>query len=428
MAAINKLTAKQIVSLPVGLHSDGGNLYVSVRPGGSRQWVMRYRFGGRQRELGLGGAGPHGLSLAAARTSAESVRAQLRQGLDPLNQREASAKAVRVPTFREAMDDHIARNEELWKSRKSAPQWRASLKTHAASLMDQRVDAIDANAVIAVLDPIWHQLPETAKRVRGRIEAILSMAKTRGFRTGENPAAWRDNLDNVFPAKPKLVRGHFKAMDHAEIPSFMTRMRATDSMSALVLEWIILTALRPTVGVTATWGEVNRSARTWTISAERMKGRKGARHTSEDHIVPLCDRAIEILDRVEGLRITKADDELLFPSQRLRPLSLTALEHCRERMGVYVTTHGFRATFRTWVDSATFHEAALAEKALGHLVGDETVRAYNRGHLLEKRRRLMTDWADYLAGRIDPKRNPFVIQGEVVPQSVLDEVRGRRPL
>ncbi|WP_342166000.1 tyrosine-type recombinase/integrase [Methylobacterium sp. SD21] len=428
MAAINKLTAKQIVSLPVGLHSDGGNLYLSVRTGGSRQWVMRYRFGGRQRELGLGGAGPHGLSLAAARTSAESVRAQLRQGLDPLDQREASAKAVRIPTFREAMDDHIARTEELWKSRKSAPQWRASLKTHAASLMDQRVDAIDANAVIAVLDPIWHQLPETLKRVRGRIEAILSMAKTRGFRTGENPAAWRDNLDNVFPAKPKLVRGHFKAMDHAEIPSFMTRLRATDSMSALALEWIILTALRPTVGVTATWGEVNRSARTWTIPAERMKGRKGARHTSEDHIVPLCDRAIEILDRVEGLRIAKADDELLFPGLRLRPLSLTALEHCRERMGVYVTTHGFRATFRTWVDSVTFHEAALAEKALGHLVGDETVRAYNRGHLLEKRRRLMTDWADYLAGRINPQRNPFVIQGEVVPQSVLDEVRSRRPL
>lgn len=428
MAAINKLTAKQVVSLPPGLHGDGGNLYLSVRPGGSRQWVMRYRFGGRQRELGLGGAGPHGLSLAAARTSAEGVRAQLRQGVDPLDQREAAAKVVRVPTFAEAMEDHITRNEELWKNPKSASQWRASLKTHATSLMDRRVDAIDANAVIAVLDPIWHRLPETAKRVRGRIEAILSMAKTRGFRTGENPAAWRDNLDNVFPAKPKLVRGHFKAMDHAEIPSFMTRLRCCDSMSALALEWIILTALRPSVGVTATWGEVNRSARTWTIPAERMKGRKGAQHISEDHIVPLGDRTIEILDRVEGLRITRSDDELLFPGQTLRPLSLTALEHCRERMGVYVTTHGFRATFRTWVESSTFHEPALAEKALGHLVGDETVRAYNRGQLLEKRRRLMTDWSDYLAGRIDTTRNPFVIQGEAVPQSVLDELKSRRPI
>ena len=327
MPAINKLTAKQVTTLPLGLHGDGGNLYLSVRPGGSRQWVMRYRFGGRQRELGLGGAGPHALTLAAARAAAEKVRAQLRQGLDPLAQREAEAKVVRIPTFREAMDEFMKRTEGTWKNKKSAAQWRASLDTHAAALMNQAVDRIDTNDVIAVLDPIWSRLPETAKRVRGRIEAILSMAKTRGYRSGENPAAWRDNLKNVFPAKPKLVRGHFKAMDHDEIPAFMTRLRATDSMSALALEWIILTALRPSVGVSAHWSEIDRKSRTWTIRADRMKGSKEAALTNDDHVVPLCERALQVLDKVEALRITNAGDELLFPSQRLRPLSLTALEH-----------------------------------------------------------------------------------------------------
>lgn len=425
MAAINKLTAKQITTLPVGLHGDGGNLYLSVRPGGSRQWVMRYRHGGRQRELGLGGAGAHALTLAAARSAAEKVRVQLRQGLDPLAEREVAAKVVRIPTFREAMDDFIKRTESTWKNKKSAAQWRASLGTHAALLMNQPVDRIDTNDIIAVLDPIWHRLPETAKRVRGRIEAILSMAKTRGFRSGENPAAWRDNLKNVFPAKPKLVRGHFKAMDHEEIPAFMARLRTADSMSALALEWIILTALRPSVGVSAHWSEIDRQNRTWTIRAERMKGDKEAALINEDHVVPLCRRALDILDRVEALRVTKRGDELIFPSQKLRPLSLTALEHCRERMGVHVTTHGFRATFRTWAGSATFHEVELAEKALGHLVGDETERAYNRGHLLEKRRRLMADWADYLGGTLTPQANPFVIQDSAVPQQVVDEMRAR---
>lgn len=425
MPAINKLTAKQIVTLPLGLHSDGGNLYLSVRPGGSRQWVMRYRFGGRQRELGLGGAGPHALTLAAARTAAEEIRSQLRQGVDPLAKREADAKVLRIPTFREAMEDFIKRSESTWKSKKSAPQWRASLETHAAPLMKRPVDQIDTSDVIAVLDPIWSRLPETAKRVRGRIEAILSMAKTCGFRSGENPAAWRDNLKNVFPAKPKLVRGHFKAMDHDEIPAFMTRLRATDSMSALALEWIILTVLRPSVGVSAHWSEIDRKSGTWTIKAERMKSRKEAALVGEDHVVPLCDRALDLLDRVEALRFTNKGDELLFPSQKLKPLSLTALEHCRERMGVHVTTHGFRATFRTWTSSATFHEVELAEKALGHLVGDETERAYNRGHLLEKRRQLMADWADHLAGTLTPKKNPFVIQGSAVPRQVVDEMRRR---
>lgn len=203
------------------------------------------------------------------------------------------------------MDDFIKRTELTWKNKKSAAQWRASLGAHAALLMSRPVDRIDTNDVIAVLDPIWHRLPETAKRVRGRIEAIMSMAKTRGFRSGENPAAWRGNLKNVFPAKPKLVRGHFKAMDHEEIPAFMARLRTADSMSALALEWIILTALRPSVGVSAHWSEIDRHNRTWTIRAERMKGDKEAALVNEDHVVPLCRRALDILDRVEALRVTK---------------------------------------------------------------------------------------------------------------------------
>lgn len=426
MPSINRLTAKQVVGLPLGLHADGGNLYLSVRPGGSRQWVMRYRLGGKQREIGLGGAGAGGMPLAEARMNAEAVRAQLRAGVDPHTARAQSGKGVVTPTFRTMMDEYITRNTPSWKNPKSAAQWRASLETHAKAILTKQVDQIAVGDVVKVLDPIWYELPETAKRVRGRIEAILSMSKTLRLRSGENPAAWRDNLKHVFRPKPKLVRGHFHSIAYEDAPAFVARLRQQTFMTALVNEWIILTVPRATVAVQATWAQINRAKRTWTTTAEQMKGTIETVRCGEDLVIPLCDRAIEILDIVAKLRITGLPDELVFPSQQLKPLSLTALDHCRERMGVETTTHGYRATFRTWAAQQTFHEGALAEKALGHLVGDETERAYNRGDLLEKRRMLMNDWADYLACAITPERNPFVRQGGLISKAVIDELRRRK--
>jgi integrase len=429
MTSIKKLVAKQIGTLPVGLHGDGGNLYLSVRPGGSRQWVMRYRFGGKQREMSLGGAGPGGMTLAEARARADKVRAQLRDGIDPLETKTAAAKIRSVPTFKLAMEEFISRAEPSWKNPKSADQWRASLTTHAVALLNKKVDQISVDDIIAVLDPIWYSLPETAKRVRGRIENILSMCKTKGHRSGENPAAWRDNLKNIFKATPKLVRGHFTAMDYEDIPDFIVKLRRASSLSALVNEWIILTVVRASVGVSPTWSEIDLQKGIWTIPAIRMKGDLEAAVVNDDHVVPLAQRALEILAAVSPLRITGKPDEYVFPSQNLKTLSLTSLDHCRERLNIDVTTHGFRTTFRTWAAQETFHEDALAEKALAHLVGDETQRAYNRGDLLAKRRVLMNDWADYLSEAISPERNPFVRQkGLIIPGVVMDELKQRKKI
>ena len=430
MPRINRLSAKSIATLPTGLHSDGGNLYLRVRTAGSRQWVMLYRFGGRQCELGLGGAGPGGMPLAQARERAEMVRRQLHTGVNPLQARAERADAkpttAPVPCFQAMMIEYIARATPSWKNPKSAAQWQASLETHADAILSLPVDSIDVNHIIAVLDPIWYKLPETAKRVRGRIEAILSLSKTRGHRTGENPAAWRDNLKNVYKPKPKLVRGHFTSMNYEEAPDFIAALQERSSMSALVNEWIVLTVTRATPAVEATWRQVDMRKRTWTISADLMKGDNQAALSGEPHVVPLSARAFEILDIVVRLRITGKPDELLFPSESLRPLSLTALENCRERMGVQVTTHGFRATFRTWAAQETFHEHEIAEKALAHLIGDEVHRAYQRGPLLEKRRALMEDWCAYLVGTLSPDINPFVRQSQVIPDVVIDEMRRRK--
>ena len=234
---IYRLAAKSIATLSPGLHSDGGNLYLRVRAGGSRQWVMLYGFDGRQSEPGLGGAGQGGMPLSEARKQAEKVRRQLRAGTDPLRakaeRKQAKPSKPSMPSFKAMMDEYIARATPSWKS---PGQWRASLETHASAILNLPVDGIDVNHVIAVLDPIWFTLPETAKRVRGRIEAILSLAKTRGHRAGENPAAWRDNLKNVFKPKPKLVRGHFASMDYVDAPGFIAALQARASMSALVNE------------------------------------------------------------------------------------------------------------------------------------------------------------------------------------------------
>jgi integrase len=324
------------------------------------------------------------------------------------------------------MNEYITRAEPSWKNPKSAHQWRASLETHARAIIDLPVDQIDVNHLIKVFEPIWYTLPETARRVRGRIEAILSLSKTKGNRTGENPAAWRDNLKNIFKSTPTLVHGHFASMYYQEVPNFLRDLRLRDSMSAVALEWIILTVSRAQVAVSATWSEINIERRLWRIKSARMKGDKEAAITGEDHVVPLTARAIAILEVMSKLRLTNRGDELIFPSTYGKPLSLTALDHCRERMNVFTTTHGFRSTFRTWVGEQTFHEEALAEKALAHVIGDEVKRAYNRGELLEKRRVLMNDWSDYLDGIITQEKNPFVRQGGVLPTIVMDALKTRR--
>jgi integrase len=243
------------------------------------------------------------------------------------------------------------------------------------------VDAIDTQAVLGVLQPLWQRIPETASRLRGRIEAVLDYAKANGLRTGENPASWRGHLALILPRRQKLSRLHHKAMPYAEVPAFIGKLREVESIHALALEFLIFTAGRSGEVLGATWDEVDIDARVWLIPASRMKA-------GREHRVPLSARAMAILDRMAGIRT----GDLVFAGQRRRrPLSKTALS----RLVTGATVHGFRSAFRDWCGNETSFPRELAEQALAHATGGAVERAYRRGDALEKRRGLMEAWSNY---------------------------------
>jgi integrase len=270
-----------------------------------------------------------------------------------------------------------------------------TLKTYAAPLRPKPVDEITTEDVLAVLQPIWTAKAETASRVRGRIEKVLDAAKAKGLRSGENPARWRGHLDHLLPKRQKLQRGHHPAMPWAQVPDFVARLRAMQSVGALTLEFVILTAcrsgevlrsIRDGVIMGARWEEIDRTAKVWTIPASRMK-------TGREHRVPLVDCALAILDELEKVQ----RGAFIFPGQRGdHPLSEMALELTMRRMNVKpYTVHGFRSSFRDWAGECTSFPREIAEAALAHAVGDQTERAYRRGDALERRRELMQAWANF---------------------------------
>jgi integrase len=248
------------------------------------------------------------------------------------------------------------------------------------------VDAIWTEDVLAALKPLWLTKPETASRLRGRIERVLSAAKAKGLRTGENPAAWRGHLDNILPKRSQLSRGHHAAMPYADLPAFMTRLREREAIAACCLEFLILTAARSGEALGVRWSEIDEATKVWGIPKERMKA-------SREHRVPLTDRALAILDEMKGARVS----EFVFPGQKAgSPLSVMALEMILRRMGVDVTTHGFRSTFRDWAGNETSFPREICEHALAHSVGDKAEQSYRRSDALEKRRALMSAWAGYI--------------------------------
>lgn len=395
--AVNRLSAKKVQALAeVGRHADGGGLYLFVDAAGSKRWVLLYRMAGRRREMGLGPAGS--VSLSRARELAAEARALVASGTDPIDARRASeaVEPVVAPmTFGAVANAYMEAQKATWRSPIHRHQWRQTLEVQAASLWTMPVAAIDTEAVLRVLRPIWHVKPETAKRIRGRVERILNAARAAGHRTGENPALWRGHLDFLLPRPPKLTRGHHPAMPYRDVPAFVREIARRPGLSARALEVLILTAARSGEIRGMIWGELDLQAATWTVPASRMKAKR-------EHRVPLPMRAVEILS---ALRVgDPAADALVFPSSANRRMSDMVFEALlrRAKANAY-TTHGFRSSFRDWVGDETAYPRDLAEMALAHSVGDETEQAYRRGDALEKRRHLMDAWAAFIAAPVSGK-------------------------
>jgi integrase len=380
-----KLTARAAATTKPGRYGDGAGLYLVVAPSGARKWVYRFTFAGKVTEAGLGAADV--VSLAEARNKAHEARKMLEAGKNPIEaKRQAAIIEAGKPTFGAIADALIAAKESEWRNPKHRAQWRMTLETYAAPLRSRPVDEIDTTAVLEVLKPLWQAKPETASRLRGRIEAVLDAAKAQGYRSGENPAAWRGHLAHLLPKRGILTRGHHAAMAYADVPAFVAQLREREALAALALEFCILTAARSGEVLGARWSEIDPAAKVWTVPAERMKA-------AREHRIPLSQPALAILEKLSEART----GELVFPGQHAgRPLSVMAMEMLLRRMDQdAVTVHGFRSAFRDWAGNETHFPREVAEAALAHVVGDKAEQAYRRGDALEKRRALMAAWASH---------------------------------
>jgi integrase len=384
-------------------HADGAGLYLVVTGKGTGWWMFRYSFDKRQREMGLGPADPEGKeghTLADARRRADLARASLLDGRDPLAERDADAaraekEAAARRTFEQSAEAFMADKAAEWGNAKHRAQWRATLATYAYPVIGSMpVAAIGLDDVKRALTPIWTKKPETAVRVRGRIEAVLDFATVHGWRQGPNPARWQGNLKLAgLPARSKVAPvEHHAALPWQEMGAFMRQLRAARATSARALELLILTAARTGEVLGARWCEIDLAAAVWTVPAGRMKARK-------EHRVPLSDGALAVLREMAQLRDEDdaSGEGYVFPGQgQGNPLSDMAMLALLKRMKRGdVTAHGFRSTFRDWAGETTAHPGDVVEMALAHAVGNKVEAAYRRGDMFEKRRRLMQDWADY---------------------------------
>ena len=401
---VDRLSPTALRTKGPGLHADGGGLYLQVKRGG-RSWVLRYMIDRRAREMGLGSF--PAVSLAEARGAAEQCRRLLRDGVDPIEARRQSRQETRLQaaqsmTFEDCAKQYIDDRKAGWSNAKHAAQWGATLSTYAYPWFGGLpVQSIDMALVKKALRPIWTTKPETASRVRQRIEAVLDWATVHEYRSGDNPAKWRGHLEKVLP-RPSKVRAvkHHAAMPYTELPGFYSELAERETVSARALAFTILTAVRSGETRGATWGEIDRNTAVWTVPGERTKSRR-------DHRVPLSDEALTVLDGLE--RLSDDPDELLFPSPLGRPLSDTAMrKYLQTNLGKPgLTVHGFRSTFRDWAAERAGAPREVAEAALAHSLRDATEAAYQRGDMLDRRRKLMDAWAT------------FCISGEAADSSVV---------
>jgi integrase len=379
------VTAKEVAGLTErGRYACGHGLYLQIADGGTRSWIFRYMRAGKARHLGLGSAVY--VPLAMARDRAFKLRQDLIAGTDPLEAKrlERTKAALESKTFRECAEAYIASHEAAWRGAKNSEQWRQSLENHVfPKLGALLVSEIDTPVVLSVLEPIWKTRTETASRVRGRIESILNWAKVRELRGGENPARWKGHLDNLLPARRKMRRvEHHAALPYPDIGRFMAELRRQEGIPARALEFLILAAARTGEVLGASWSEIDIINGVWTVADKRMKG-------GREHRVPLCDRAIEILEHLPRER------SCVFPGERGPTLSVHSMTRVLQRMGRSATVHGFRSAFRDWAADQTNYPNHVVEMALAHAIANGVEAAYRRSDLFEKRRALMQDWADY---------------------------------
>jgi integrase len=364
-----------------GRHKDGGGLILVV-DAKRANWSFRFTLAGRDREMGLG-AYP-AVPLAMARARRDEARLMIQSGTDPIAERKAATTTARaIPTFAEAVKEFVEAKGDGWCA-VNRHQW-SKLTSDCSQIASKPVDEIDTADVLKVLKPVWTRTPESAVRLRGRIERVMSFSQSHGHIHADrsNPARWKGHLENLLVGRRATDRGHHAALPYAEIPAFVDDLRKIETVSARALEFCLLTATRTTETLAARWSEISREARTWTIPGERMKGGRA-------HVVPLSDRALAILDELEAAR----ESDYVFPG---RGSNITSLKMTMRKVRPAATVHGLRSSFRDWCGDEVDVPREIAEAALAHVVGG-VEGAYRRGTALERRARLMAQWAAYCGG------------------------------
>lgn len=396
-----ELSALEVKNLPPGSHAVGGvaGLLLEVSSTGGKTWLLRVRTGTKRREIGLGGY--PSTSLSEARQKARAVRQQIAEGQDPVAQRQAQkaallAQQASLKTFAWCVDSYLDGMEGQWKNAKHAAQWRSTLETYANPIIGKlAVQSIALPHILDVLNqaqadkgnaPLWDAKNETASRLRGRIEKVLDWATVHGYRDGLNPARWKGHLDAILKAPNKIQKTeHHKAIPYAEMNPFMKALRQQEGTGARALEFAILCAARSGEVRGATWAEFDLKKGLWTIPGERMKAGK-------PHTVPLSKQALQLIAAIEPT----AGTDLVFPSPRGKVLSDMTLTAVMRRMQLEAVPHGFRSTFRTWGGEQTAYPRDMLEFSLAHTLENKVEAAYMHGTQIEKRRKLMQDWADYV--------------------------------
>ncbi len=386
---MGRLTTHSIRRLSPGKHADGLGLYLFSTDGPSENWGWRFIFTWRGRRPTMSLGAMRDVSLADARAAAAAARALVRAGINPIERRKSEKKALIGATFGDVADDYFDAKSSEYRNAKYKEMVERALKVQLAPIRQLPVADVDLDAVLHVLKPVWIATPETGKRLREKIEAVLDAATAKGLRKGDNPARWKGHLEHFLPKRQAGPKKHHAAMPYKDVPAFMRRLREVDTVSALALEFAILTAARSGEVYAATWDEIDFESKVWSLAPARMKAGRG-------HRVPLSASALAILEKVKIIRT----GAWIFPGQRKgKPLSHIAMAKVLTRLGVEdATPHGFRSSFRDWAGNETDTPREICEAVLAHTVGDSAEQAYRRDTALEKRRRLMNLWDDYLAG------------------------------
>jgi integrase len=393
---LNRLSTKFVESnrRKPGMYADGGGLYLRVAEGGSKQWVFRYVTNGRLRDMGIGPT--HTLDLAKAREKAREARELRLDNVDPIAHKHAKraaavAAAAGTKTFRQCAEGFVQDNRKKWGNLKHAQQWETTLVKYVyPTLGNLPVASIDTPLILEVIKPLWKRIPDTANRIRNRIENVLGWATVHHYRAGDNPARWQGLLEHALPGLSEVAKAeHHGALPYVQMPAFMGKLRGDTSVTARCLEFIVLTATRLGEAINATWSEIDLEARTWTIPAKRMK--KG-----KEHKVPLSNAAIAVLKAMRAIR----QSDYVFPGRRGRPIGKNTPLKLAKRLSVAdVTAHGMRSTFMDWASECTSFPNEVREMALAHAIPNAVEAAYRRGDLFAKRTALMQAWADYCGGR-----------------------------